>query len=53
MGRKNKTILDALDDRHTLNLSDHHQELGRLNEFRKGKMLNNYKNNKSLDKKET
>lgn len=51
MGRKNKTILDALDDRHTVNLSDHHQELARLNEFRKGKMLNNYKNNKSLDKK--
>lgn len=51
MGRKNKTILDALDDRHTVNLSDHHQELARLNEFRKGKMLNNYKNNISPDKK--
>lgn len=51
MGRKNQTILDALDDRHTINLSDHHQELARLNEFRKGKMLNKFEINDSLDKK--
>lgn len=48
MGRKNKTILDALDDRHSITLNDHHKELARLNEFRKGKMLNNYKINRNL-----
>ena len=42
LGMKNKTILDALDDKHTIKLSDHHQELSRLDEFRKGKMLDNY-----------
>lgn len=44
-GIKNQTVLDALDDRHLIPLTDHHQELARLNEFRKGKMLNNYKTN--------
>jgi hypothetical protein len=47
MGLKNQTILDALDDKHLVHLSDHHQELARLNEFRKGKMLNNYKNKRT------
>jgi hypothetical protein len=52
MGRKNQTILDALDDRHSITLNDHHKELARLNEFRKGKMLNKYKINRNLDKKQ-
>ena len=49
-GMKNKTILDALDDKHTIKLSDHHQELARLNEFKKGKMLDNYDPKKTNDR---
>ena len=50
LGMKNKTILDALDDKHTITLSDHHQELARLNEFRKGKMLDNYNPKKTNER---
>ena len=52
MGRKNQTILDALDDRHSITLNDHHKELARLNEFRKGKMLNKYKINRNINKEQ-